>query len=333
MRFFNKNHKNNKFIYYLRSYLSLIIPNCFFRALLKNKLSDIPKEDFKEILTRVNYYNKINNEIKYPDNSNLLSEIKLGKKRKTYFFDSFSVFRYFKNYKANFVFGDVNHVPEIPSFVKSRPISSNNQNSIILKLNKVRHFNFVNDNFSIEKKKNILFGRAAVYKYQTKRFDFYNKFFKHHLCDLGQINKGTDHDFLFKRKVSLDHHLKHKFILCIEGNDVASNLKWVMSSNSVAVMPKPKFETWFMEGKLIPDFHYIMIKDDYSDLEKKINYYIKNIDKLKYIISNANEFISKFRDLKKEKIISLLVMEKFFKMTNQKESLVNFFPKIKKTGK
>ena len=56
MRFFNKNHKNNKFIYYLRSYLSLIIPNCFFRALLKNKLSDIPKEDFKEILTRVNYY-------------------------------------------------------------------------------------------------------------------------------------------------------------------------------------------------------------------------------------------------------------------------------------
>ena len=40
---------------------------------------------------------------------------------------------------------------------------------------------------------------------------------------------------------------KHKFILCIEGNDVASNLKWVMSSNSVAVMPKPKFESWFME--------------------------------------------------------------------------------------
>ena len=97
MRFFNKNHKNNKFIYYLRSYLSLIIPNCFFRALLKNKLSDIPKEDFKEIFTRVNYYNKINNEIKYPDNSNLLSEIKLGKKRKTYFFDSFLVFRYFKD--------------------------------------------------------------------------------------------------------------------------------------------------------------------------------------------------------------------------------------------
>ena len=32
----------------------------------------------------------------------------------------------------------------------------------------------------------------------------------------------------------------------------------------VAVMPKPKYESWFMEGKLIPNYHYILIKDDYS---------------------------------------------------------------------
>ena len=41
-----------------------------------------------------------------------------------------------------------------------------------------------------------------------------------------------------------------------------------MSSNSVAVMPKPKYESWFMEGKLIPDYHYVLIKDDYSDFEE-----------------------------------------------------------------
>ena len=64
-------------------------------------------------------------------------------------------------------------------------------------------------------------------------------------------------------------HLNYKFILCLEGNDVASNLKWVMSSNSIAVMPKPKYETWFMEGKLKGNVHYIEIKDDYSDLEEK----------------------------------------------------------------
>ena len=42
-----------------------------------------------------------------------------------------------------------------------------------------------------------------------------------------------------------------------------------MSSNSVAVMPRPKYESWFMEGRLQPGVHYIEIKDDYSDLEPK----------------------------------------------------------------
>ena len=38
-------------------------------------------------------------------------------------------------------------------------------------------------------------------------------------------------------------------------------------------MPKPKYETWFMEGKLKDGSHYIEVKDDYSDLEEKIKYY------------------------------------------------------------
>ena len=66
-----------------------------------------------------------------------------------------------------------------------------------------------------------------------------------------------------------------------------------------------------MEGKLIPDYHYIQIKDDYSDVEEKINYYIKNTDKLKIISKNANEYISQFKNKESEKIISILVMEKF----------------------
>ena len=47
-------------------------------------------------------------------------------------------------------------------------------------------------------------------------------------------------------------NLNYKFILAIEGYDVATNLKWIMSSNSLAVMPRPTYATWFMEGTLIP---------------------------------------------------------------------------------
>ena len=69
--------------------------------------------------------------------------------------------------------------------------------------------------------------------------------------------------------ISLYDHLAYKFIVALEGNDVASNPKWIMFSNSVAVMPKPRFETWFMEGRLIPNYHYVEIRDDYADLTEK----------------------------------------------------------------
>jgi len=217
----------------------------------------------------------------------------------------------------NFLFGDIIHIPEIPSIVKSRPIINNQENSVLFKLNKVRHFTYTNDTNQFIDKKNILIGRGAVTKKHKKRTDFYKMYFDHKLCDLGQINNNTDHDHWIKKKISIEEHLKYKFILCIEGVDVATNLKWVMSSNSIAIMAKPKVESWFMEKKLIGNFHYIEIKDDYSDLEEKLNYYINNVDKCLEIINNANEYVKQFKDEKREKLISLLVLEKYFIKTLQ----------------
>ena len=323
MKVITKNFKNNKFLYYLNGFISLILPKFIYRNKLDKILSSIPNKKLKYIIRRVNYYNKIDKKAQSNSDWERLSNLKIKKKGKTYFFDTYSLTKYFsQSLKANFLFGDINYVPSQISFVKSRPINSENHNSILLKLNKVRHFLFINDNCPVEKKKNILFGRAAVH--QKQRIEFYKKYFDNELCDLGQINKGTSHDQWYKKKVSLDYHLRHKFILCIEGNDVASNLKWVMSSSSVAVMPKPKFESWFMEAVLVPDYHYIHIKDDYSDLEKKLKFYIKYPEKLKQISINANNYVNQFRDSNDEKIISLLVMEKFFAFTNQKKSLINF---------
>ncbi len=323
MKLIAKNFKNNKFLYYFNGFFSLLFPKFIYRKRLSNILLSIPSEKLEYILKRVNYYNKIKSNTQLNKKSPKLSDLKIKKKGKTYFFDTYSSTKYFdQSLRANFLFGDINYVPNQISFVKSRPINLNNQNSIVLKLNKVRHFLFVNDIYPIHKKKNILFGRAAVQ--QKQRIEFYKKYFDNEICDLGQINKGTDHDHWYKKKASIDQHLKYKFILCIEGNDIASNLKWVMSSNSVAVMPKPKFESWFMEDMLIPDYHYIQIRDDYSDLEKKLKFYIKNPEKLKLISINANNYVNQFKNYNDEKIISLLVLEKFFNSTNQKKSLINF---------
>ena len=87
-----------------------------------------------------------------------------------------------------------------------------------------------------------------------------------------------------------------------------------MSSNSLCYA-KQKYETWFIR-RLIKDFHYI-VESDFSDAEDKIYYYLKNSEKIIKIIENANNFIEQFKDPKKEKLISLMVLSKFFKYSNQ----------------
>jgi len=90
-----------------------------------------------------------------------------------------------------------------------------------------------------------------------------------------------------------------------------------MSSNSLCFMVKPKFETWFMEGQLIPNFHYVLINDDYSNLEEKINYYIINSEKAEDIIKNANNYVDQFMNKKSEDWLQLKILERYFDFSGQ----------------
>ena len=117
-------------------------------------------------------------------------------------------------------------------------------------------------------------------------------------------------------KLTIGEHLDFKFIMSLEGNDVASNLKWIMSSNSIAVTPRLTQETWFMEGTLIPNYHYVEVKEDFSDLEERLTYYIDHPDEAEAIICHAHEYVKQFFDTKREKLISLLVLKKYFEITN-----------------
>ena len=70
--------------------------------------------------------------------------MKLNKASKVYFFDLYEYARFFnQQLKGHFLFGDITYVPNQPSLVKSRPVSSKNNNSVVLKWDKVRHFMFI----------------------------------------------------------------------------------------------------------------------------------------------------------------------------------------------
>lgn len=89
-----------------------------------------------------------------------------------------------------------------------------------------------------------------------------------------------------------------------------------MSFNFIAVMPRPTCETWFMEGTLIPGYHYIEIRPDFKNLVERLRYYIAHPDEAQQIIDHAHEWRAQVKD-KKEKTCSLLVLDKYFRMAGQ----------------
>lgn len=303
-----------RFSYYFFNALGLCIPNFIFRLLLQKKLSKLNTSNQAYIQNRVNYYNKlsvVDNLVQF-DNS-----VAAFKKTKgaTYFFDMRNVIKYFSRHlKFSIIPGDVTRIPEVPTFVKSRPITHDNENAVLLKLNKIRHFNFIEDDISYSDKKDQVVWRGVGY--QPHRSLVIKQFYDHNMCNIGQTKPYQGNPWE-KGYMSIEEQLQYKFLLCIEGNDVATNLKWVMSSNSLCLMSKPKFETWFMEGSLEAGVHYVELKDDYSDLIEKMEYYLLHEEDALMVIKNANKYIEQFKDEKREQLISLSVVQKYFKQSGQ----------------
>jgi len=306
--------RNNRLSYYLFGHLRRLYPNALLNLdldRLKNSIQDFDDDNMNR---RLNYYIKINDNFIHESNIEKLNEI--CPIHGTYSLDMLEYTRFFpQEYKLAYEFGDVTHVPDIPSIVKSRPVADND-NSILMKLDKVRHFYFTNDIVKFEDKDNKIVWRGAAH--QSHRIKFLEKFYGHsNLFDVGSFNKGNEDSQYAASFMTIDEQLESKFILSIEGNDVATNTKWIMSSNSLCFMTKPKFETWFMEGELQPNYHYVLVEDDYSDLEEKVQHYIDNPTEAKYIISNANKYTEQFLDKKSEDWLNLKVLETYFRLSGQ----------------
>ncbi|MCJ8208435.1 glycosyltransferase family 90 protein [Mucilaginibacter sp. RS28] len=308
--------KKSKMGYFARNVLLQLVPGSVFESQLHKKLGAIKYYDPNYLKDRVDYYNKLDTLTPLGPEALALKEINTFSKPRTYKFDAYELTRFFPSrLTASFLYGDVNHVAPSPTIQKSRPLWDDNKNAILLKLDKKRHYQFVKDSLAFNDKKNLLIGRGAMT--QPHRIRFMEKYFNHPMCDLGQVNRQGGNTQWLKPKLSIPQHLKYKFILSLEGNDVATNLKWIMSSNSVAVMPPPTHETWFMEARLIPNHHYIAIKKDFSDLEEKLQYYIQHPAEAEAIARNANSYVQQFMDQRLEELLGLLVLEKYFYYTGQ----------------
>ena len=67
----------------------------------------------------------------------------------------------------------------------------------------------------------------------------------------------------------------------------------------------------------MPGEHYIEIKPDFSDLEEQLRYYMAHPEEVKRIIANAHRYVDAFRDRRREELISIGVLYKYFVATRQ----------------
>ena len=324
----SSNAKRRKLFYYLQSiplvfFLPRIISRFSLEQILKNNSS---QQEYIE--SRVNYYLKTTAEFEVSKKSKNASELlwnQISKnKQNSHFIDFYLLLKFFnhKN-KVDFIYSTKDYIdstiakqhPAYPTFVKSRPIDSNNQNSILLKLNQIKLFHFIKDPKKFENKKNQAIWRGDIRNNSIREYLVKN-FYKSPLFDIGQTSPKKDVPWM-KSFMSIKNQLNYKFIFCLEGKCISTNLYWAMSSSSVCVMPKPRFESWFMEGKLEDGVHYIEVKDDFSDAQEKIEFYNNNNDKCLEIIQNAQKFVKQFKNAKQERLIQLLILKQYFQYTGQ----------------
>lgn len=222
-----------------------------------------------------------------------------------------------------FIWGDNNIKNNINAVIaKSRLIGDTN--TILLNMNTHRHWGNLStvDIYDIPfaNKKDIVIWRGATTGNENRkgnRFDLVKKYYNYddNKIDIGfnKIIQGkNNYNKYVKNSISIDKLLEYKFIVSVEGNDVASGLKWQLYSNSVVLMPTPTIESWAMEGKLIPFYHYVPLNDDFSDLEDKYNWCLQNIEICNSIIANSTKYINQFIDDKSEKNISYNIMYRYF---------------------
>ncbi len=315
-------HKSARRLNYWRKALTqYMLPNSLYRAQAKRLMASLTDAEREVVARRVNYYVRLGEstgatlstrvgDYRYP--------LRAEKRNSLYFFDLYQTVSLFdRELMFSYLFGDITHEPDVPSFVKSRPIAAGTTRSAVMKLDALRHFQFVHDSRPFGQKRDMLVSRNHVT--QAHRRLLLAMYHDHPLCDIGKTNTDSpeEHPEWVKPFMTIDEQLGYKFIACIEGNDVATNLKWVMSSNSLAVMPKPRYETWYMEGTLQPGVHYVEVKPDYSDLIEQMQHYIAHPAEAEAIIRNAHDYVSQFQNQRIELATQIACTEAYFKQTGQ----------------
>lgn len=250
----------------------------------------------------------------------------------TYFREIQTYYRLLKNkypnLDARFVFipGDIGHSRnDIPVISKTRPIDNPGLN-VLLPLNMPRHWDIVGKAKELDripwssKKSTIVWrGVATGVDKRVPLVQTWAQFPDKSLIDVALTKFNDSYAGLKDPKYlgkyyPMEKMLENKYLISVEGNDVASNLKWILASNTVCIMPQPTIESWLMESRLRPWVHYVPVRSDFSDLLDVYRYCEDNPELMEKVIGNANRYMKQFRG--NEIDLTLDVLKSYCDLTN-----------------
>lgn len=262
-------------------------------------------------------------------------------KKTTYYQDMTRCVHYLPHlYKTTFLFYPHDRVEgfEVPTLVKSRPIYDFGE-SVLFNMNYLRHFADVykveENDIPYEKKKDVLVWRGSDTGYGFGNNIPYRPVSRQTLVETYASYPGPELDIglssvsvngkteggatnnafqqYVKPKVPMRDMLRHKFLLSVEGNDVATNMKWILNSNSVAFCPPFTINSWILEENLQPWQHYIPVRHDFQDLPDKVEWALNHPEQCQSITKQAKQYMAQFLDLERENRVMRGVLEEYSK--------------------
>lgn len=311
-------HGRSRLAYFAGHAARLCIPRFVLAERRRALFDSLSADERRSVEARAQYYNRCDSSFEVAPHIKPLRAWSIPGQH-NYHLDLLDQLRWFPDEaRVAYQFGDIGSVqnaPTTPTIVKARPLALETGACVLLKLNHVRHFHFVRDRRAFSDKRDRVVWRGHAGR--DHRVRFLERFFGHPLCDVGQVGRRGAQLGFSKPFLSVREQLENKFVLSIEGNDVATNLKWILSSNSLCFMRKPRFETWFMEGTLRPEVHYVGLEDDHADLEEKALYYASRPEAAERILASAQRFVDRFRNPVLERCTSLLVLQRYLECSGQ----------------
>jgi hypothetical protein len=257
-----------------------------------------------------------------PDSNTFNYSILFNRKHYASYFNNIQFIKSINKCRFVVLQGDVCIISEkinYPVVVKTYSIYNTNHVGVLLPLNIDRHWNPI---LSVEKNdipyhqkihkaiwRGVTTGISTAFKHFSKadRIELVTKYYDHPSIDVGfniitsNFNKHDFHTDCFKSSLSMKELLRYKYLIVVEGNDKASCLQWMLYSKSVVLMPKITCISWFMEHELVEYEHFIPLKNDFEDLEEKLEWCMRNDERCKRISMNATKFVTSFCDVNRER--------------------------------